>query len=287
MSQLRLFLAFLLTLLLFAAASRFSIRPSEATYLQTRGAGYVFDHTSPGIVSGDPLIEAFVVVPNDSAAFDLKLYYRPSGQLEFDSLPLLRSPAALDRYQIDLPQLSRGQVYEYFLTLRPHADNVLLRLPKMQASTMKVFFEGRPGLVAWAIHVVLMAIAALYAFTALFNAFSLRKIEKHLKKLSRKVSLAALFMLIGTATAGAVVSHGRFGYYWGGWPLGDDLGQTWLALLIVYWIGLTVIFRGTIFGFDPEKEHIPVPAAVTLTLAGVLFMIAVYVAGGHFVSIPL
>ena len=128
----------------------------------------------------------------------------------------------------------------------------------------------------------------MYAFLALFNAFGLRTSnEKNLKKLSRKVFITGILMLLGTVLIGSFVSHIRFGYYWGGWPFGDNRTQTYMELLIVYWLGLTVLFQGNNIRVQTGEEFCFGTGSHCLTLVGVLFMIVVYLAGGHFVDIPI
>lgn len=290
MSSVKTFLAFILTLLLFAVAPRMNKDTSGAGYFDNSAGGFIIDHTSIGKFSrsGDPEIEAWVASPDDSVKFTLLLNYRTGGSGALSQLGLTRKAETLDRYSTELPRLGRGEYYEYFIELSTADNGVALRLPESDESYVTLLFEGRPSLMIWAAHVGVMFIAAMYAFLALFNAFGLRNSnEKNLKKLSRKVFITGILMLLGTVLIGSFVSHIRFGYYWGGWPLDDNRAQTFMELLIVYWLGLTVLFRGTIFGFKPEKNFVSVPGAISLTLVGVLFMIVVYLAGGHFVDIPI
>lgn len=289
MSSVRTFLAFILTLLLFAVAPQLNKDASDAGYFNDRAGGFIIDHTSLGRYSrsGDPQLEVWVVPPNDSVQFTLTLHYRSGGLGDYSRLPLLRNPETLDRYSTELPRLGRGESYQYYVQLSTLDGTVSLRLPKQENSDVTLLFEGNPSLIIWGAHVGVMFFAAWFAFLALFNAFGLRSKEKNLKKLSRKVFITGLLMLLGTALIGSFVSHIRFGYYWGGWPFGDNREQTYMELLILFWLGLTVLFRGTIFGFKPEKNFVSVPGAIALTLVGVLFMILVYLAGGHFVEIPI
>lgn len=289
MSSVKTFLAFLLTLLLFAVAPKLNKDTSNAGYYDNSAGGFVIDHTSPGkySASGDPTLEVWVAPPNDSVSFTVNFYYRKAGVSEFAVLPMARTPGALDRYFAEVPRLGQGEYYEYNFELVTGDGSLSLRLPQADNSQIALLFEGNPSVVIWCAHVGVMFIAAMYAFLALFNASGLHAYEKNLKKLSRKVFITGVLMLLGTVLLGSIISEIRFGYYWGGWPFGDNRAQTYMELLILYWLGLTVLFRGTIFGFKPEKNYVSIPGAIILTLVGVLFMIAVYLAGGHFVAIPL
>ncbi len=262
---------------------------SDAGYFDNAAGGFIIDHTSAGKYSrsGDPEIEAWVAGPDDSVKFTLLLNYRSGGSGAYSQLALTRNAETLDRYSTTLPRLGRGEFYEYYIELLTDDNRMALRLPASDNLQITLLFEGSPSLMVWGAHVGVMFIAAMYAFLALFNSFGLHSYEKNLKKLSRKVFITGVLMLLGTVLIGTFVSYIRFGYYWGGWPFGDNRSQTYIELLILYWLGLTVLFRGTIFGFKPEKNFVSVPGAIVLTLVGVLFMVVVYLAGGHFVDIPI
>ncbi|MGB5108122.1 MAG: hypothetical protein WBP29_06675 [Candidatus Zixiibacteriota bacterium] len=289
MSSVRTFFAFILALLLFAIAPRINKDSINAGYYDNSAGGFVIDHTSSGKYSrsADPILEVWVAPPADSVPFNLMLNFRREGLGNFTSTVMSKNPETLDRYFVQLPRLGRGEYYEYYFELVTSDDSLKLRLPQDENSRITLLFEGRPSLMIWGAHVGVMFLAAMYAFQALFSVFGLRAYERNLKRLSRKVFVTGLLMLLGTALIGFFVSQIRFGYYWGGWPFGDNRTQTYLELLILYWLGLTIVFRGTIFGFKPEKNFVSVPTAIVLTLVGVLFMIIVYLAGGHFVDIPL
>ena len=289
MSSVRTFFAFILALLLFAIAPRINKDSINAGYYENAAGGFVVDHTSIGKYSrsADPILEVWVAPPSDSVTFALTVEFRRQSEGDFTSAAMNKNPETLDRYFVQLPRLGRGEYYEYFFELTAGDGSQVLRLPQDENARIMLLFEGRPSLVVWAAHVGVMFIAAMFAFQALFSVFGLRAYEKNLKRLSRKVFITGVLMLLGTALIGSLVSHTRFGYYWGGWPFGDNRTQTYMELLILYWLGLTMLFRGTIFGFKPEKNFVSVPGAIVLTLVGVLFMIVVYLAGGHFVDIPL
>lgn len=288
MSSVKTFLAFLLTLLLVAIAPRLHEDTAEVSYFIDKASGFVIDHNSIGRFSGrdDPIVEAWVLVPTDTIPISLSLFYRPRDTETFASVPMQLKPTTLDRYFAKVPRLGRMESYEYHIELQSADSSVSLRLPKEPEREIVMLFEGRPPLILWAAHVFFMFLAAMYGFLGLFHAFGL-KADQGLKRLSRRVFTATMLLLLGTIFAGSLISHSRFGYYWGGWPFGANLSQTYLELLILYWMALTVLLRGTIFSFKPEKNLIKVPTAIVLTLIGVLFMIGVYLAGGHFVEIPL
>jgi len=288
-NQLRAFFAFLLTLALFAFAPEFETSTSSDNFYDARGHGLLIDHTAPSLYRGtsDPRIELWVAADYDTSKIVPVLYYKQPILVQFDSTLLQPEEGTIDRYAATIPKLAQGEHYNYYFEIYSTAGDTLVRLPEDRSVTIGLTFEGKPDLLVWALHVALMFLAAMYAISALFNAFVSRGSEKHLKKLSRKVFAVGILMAVGSFFAGSLVSLSRFGYLWGGWPFGDNSSQTLMEILILYWLGLTVLFRGTIFRYRPEKNLVSPQVALLLTLLGVLFMIGVYLAGGHFVEIPL
>ncbi len=249
----------------------------------------MIDHTALSLYRGasDPELELWIAANYDTSQFVPVLYYKQPVLVHFDSTILKLRKGSVDKFAATLPHLAQGESYQYYFEIYSVTGDTLVRLPEDKSKLITLVFEGKPDLVIWSLHVILMFLAAIYAFSALFNAFVSRGSEKHLKKLSRKVFITGLLMAIGSFCAGSLVSLSRFGYLWGGWPFGDNQSQTLMEVLILYWLGLTVLFRGTIFRFRPEKNLVSPNVALVLTLLGVLFMIGVYLAGGHFVGIPL
>jgi hypothetical protein len=289
LTLIRLFLAFVLTLLLFWISSRFDDQHLDKQYFDAAADRFLIDHTSVGrhSTASDPQISVWIATPADTSAFALLLFYRQTGAPVFFSQAMTRMTGSYDLYSATLPRLVKGESYEYHIKLQTDETNTIARLPREEAKEIRLLFEGKPSLVVWAAYIGLMYLAAMYAFSALFDALRLRSAHLRLKGLSRKVLAATFLFVIGGLVVGSVVSASRFGYFWGGWPLGGNGSQTLIEMLIVSWIALTMLFKGTIFRFRPEKNIVSAGMASVLTLIGVLFMIVVYLAGNHFVGIPL
>ncbi len=289
MNQLRAFSAFLLTLALFALAPKFGSSTKSDNYYDAKGPGLSIDHMAPNLYrgTGNPKIELWMVAGYDSSEFVPILYYKQPLLVQFDTTMLRAEAGRVDQYSAVLPRLPQGDSYYYYFQVLSTDGDTLVRLPADQSEHITLMFEGEPDLLVWSLHIALMFLGAMYAFSALFNAFASGSSDRHLKKLSRKVLVSGLLMAVGSLFAGSLVSLSRFGYLWGGWPFGGNESQTLMEVLILYWLGLTVLFRGTIFRFRPEKNLVSPRVALILTLLGVLFMIGVYLAGDHFVEIPL
>ncbi len=289
MKQVKVFLAFLFTLLLFWITPRFTQQSQERDYFDASAERFLIDHDAVRrySVDDDPQVTAWVTTPADTASYSLRLLYRYEQDTNYIVSVMKRVAGSYDLHSTTIPHLFKGQAYYYHLELTTSDGRPIMRIPAEPGREIRLYFEGAPGLLLWGLHVALMYLAAIYGFLSFFDAITLHRGERKLGKLSHKVFMAAFFLLFGGLVAGALVSRSRFGYFWGGWPIGANQAHSMIEILIIYWLALPVLFKGTLFRFKPEKNIVSAGGAVVLTLIGVLFMIAVYLTQDLFVGIPL
>ncbi len=289
MRLVKIFLSFLLTLLLFWITPRFSQQTQQRDYFDSEAEHFLVDHDAiyRHSADDDPEVTAWVTTPADTSSYRLELFYRNETDTGYLVKPMGQVAGSYDLHATTIPRLLKGQSYYYHLELTTSEGRLITRIPEEPGREIRLYFEGAPGLVLWAVQVVLMYLASMYGFLSFFDAVTLHRGERKLGKLSHKVFMVALFLLCGGLITGALVSRSRFGYLWGGWPIGANQAQTMIEILIIYWLALPVLFKGTLFRFIPEKNIVSATGAVILTLIGVLFMIAVYLTQDLFVGIPL
>jgi hypothetical protein len=285
----KVFLSFLFTLLLFWITPRFSQQTQQRDYFDSEAERFLIDHDAiyRHSIDDDPEVTAWVTTPADTTSYQLTLLYRNESDTNHLVKPMGLVAGSYDLHSAIVPHLLKGQSYYYHLELTTNEGRQITRIPEEPGREIRLYFEGSPGLFLWAVHVALMYLAAMYGFLSFFDAVTLHRGERKLGKLSHKVFMVALFLLFGGLVAGALVSRSRFGYFWGGWPIGVNQAHSMIEVLILYWLALPVLFKGTLFRFKPEKNIVSASGAVVLTLFGVLFMIAVYLTQDLFVGIPL
>ncbi len=289
MKLVKVFLSFLLTLLLFWITPRFTQQSQERDYFDASAERFLVDHDAVHrqSVDKDPEITAWVTTPADTSAYELNLLYRLASDSNYIAKKMDRVAGSYDLHSSTIPRLPKGQVYYYHLELTTTNGRLIARIPEGKGLDIRLYFEGTPTLALWSVQVGLMYLAAIFGFLSLFDTMTLHRGERRLGRLSRRVLTVAVLLLGGGLIAGTLVSESRFGYLWGGWPVGSNHSQTMVEILIIYWLALPVLFKGTLFHFRPEKNIVSAGGAVILTLIGVLFMIAVYLTGDLFVGIPL
>jgi hypothetical protein len=285
----KVFLSFLFTLLLFWITPRFSQQTQQRDYFDSEAERFSVDHDAiyRHSIDNDPEVTAWVTTPADASSYQLKLLYRNESDTAHLVKPMEQVAGSYDLHAATLPHLFKGQSYYYHLELTTNEGRLITSIPEERDREIRLYFEGAPGLLLWAVQVTLMYLAAMYGFLSFFDAITLHRGERKLGKLTHKVFMVAVFLLFGGLIAGALVSRSRFGYFWGGWPIGANQAHSMVEILIIYWLTLPVLFKGTLFRFKPEKNIVSAGGAVVLTLIGVLFMIAVYLTQDLFVGIPL
>jgi hypothetical protein len=285
----KVFLSFLLTLLLFWYTPRFTQQTQQRDYFESAAEQFQIDHDAINrhSIDDDPEVTASVITPADTSSYLLRLLYRNETDTSHLVKPMGQVAGSYDLHSATIPHLLKGQSYYYHLELTTNEGRPITRIPEEPGREIRLYFEGAPGLFLWAVHVGLMYLAAMYGFLSFFDAVTLHRGERKLGKLSHKVLMVAFFLLFGGLVAGALVSRSRFGYFWGGWPIGANQAHSMIEILIIYWLALPVLFKGTLFRFKPEKNIVSAGGAVVLTLTGVLFMIVVYLTQDLFVGIPL
>jgi hypothetical protein len=277
----RVLLAILLTLALFWASPRLGHINSENNFLEATVRDFLVDHVALTQFSGEgePHLSVRVTTPADTSTFHLLLHYQRGDTGSFQQQQIPHVTGTLDLFSVNLPSLPRGSEYHYYVVLQDSTGQTLARLPEKEDSSITMHFMGTVPVWLIVVHVTLLFLAALFAILALIDTAWPREEDVKLKKLSQKVLTSTVFMILGGLISSAAISKIRYDVLWAGWPFGHDLAQTFWAIVLVYWIFLTLVFKGTIFGLRSKKNLIPTGGAVLLTLLGVILMVATYLMG--------
>jgi len=273
---------FLLTLLVFWASRQLPRPAAGSENYKASTNAFLLDHRPPlhATSETDPELSVWLSTPVDRSQFDLTALYREDRhQGDFRAVGLIGKIGSPDRFQCTLPRHPKGAELYYHLELRDESKALLARLPQESDREIALRFEGEPSLELYVANIGLLFLTMLFGFLALFDTFALRSDNLRLRNLSRKVVIATLFLIAGGIVTGALVMQSRYDYLWRGWPLGENLQQTLLLPLLIYWVFLIVVFKGTIFRFQPEKNIVSANGATLLTLLGVFFMLLTYLVG--------
>lgn len=281
MRLIRVLIAFLLTLILFWVSPPFAPDNSDNRFLEAVTRDFLVDHTVLSRFSGEgsPRLTARVTTPLDTSSFKLLVYCCQHDSTGAVGKIMPRMPGTYDLHALELPALDKGEVYRYHLELHDSTGALLARLPEKPGQEIELRFLGRAAVWLQIAHLTFLFLAAIFAFLALFDTALPRGEDVRLRKLSQKVLAAGFFLLAGGMIFQAALTLSQRGRIWDGWPLGQDLTQFLWALTAIYWIFLTFVFKGTIFGARSQNNLVPAGGAVLLTLLGVLLVVTAYLVG--------
>lgn len=281
MRLIRVLLAILLTLALFWASPRLGQVNPETNFLESTIRDFLVDHVAVTQFNGDgePQLSVRVTTPADTNAFHLVIRYQSGDTGSFQQQRIPPVTGTLDLFSVHLPALPRGSDYHYYILLQDSTGQTMTRLPEKEDSRITMRFLGTVPVWLIVVHITLLFLAALFAFLALIDTAWPREEDVKLRKLSQKILTSTAFLVLGGLISSAAISETKSGVLWAGWPFGHDLSQTFWTIVLIYWIFLTLVFKGTIFGLRSKKNLMPTGGAVLLTLLGVILMVATYLMG--------
>ncbi|HEX9916860.1 MAG TPA: hypothetical protein VGB16_03905, partial [candidate division Zixibacteria bacterium] len=97
-----------------------------------------------------------------------------------------------------------------------------------------------------------------------------------LNRLAWATLFNAALTFIGGIIIGAWVTHYTFGGYWEGVPIGWDITDNKTLIILLYWLIMLFLMKGTIFKKDGKLDLLkPKPLAI-FTLIGVILTIFLY-----------
>jgi hypothetical protein len=252
-------------------------------FLESVTAEFLVDHVAVTAheEADDPWLQIRVTTPVDTSDFRLVVYLRTSDSTGYRHKLMPRLPGTLDLHAVSLPAQEPGSQYRYHLTLQNDRGEELARLPQEQDKDIRLRFYGQVPVWLTSIHVASLFLAAMFACLALIDTARPRPEDLKLRKLSQKVLTVTCLLLIAGFVTSAAMSQARRGLWWGGWPCGDDLTQTSWSIVILYWIFLTLVFKGTILRSRPQDNLVPTGGAVALTLLGVVMVVIAFIVGAN------
>ena len=263
-------------------------RPIEIT---AKTGAFTMQHTASSVHAGketSPLFTVRVSGPNAPGTFKVFLMYRPEMESKKNiAVRFIRQEAplgegALDDYEVWLTPYSPGKKLDYYFRAELPDSTVLATFPENAESdgeTLPFRFEGIPS--AWVVILQqgFMVAALFTASLVMFSAFGLTANTPAIKLFGKQVLWTTVFMILGAGLFHIVLArvvHDGLG--WGGWPIGEfNFGDTLTEIVIVYWIALNLLLRGSTFGSGESGNIISVGTARMLGIAGYVLVVVIFV----------
>jgi hypothetical protein len=273
--------AFLLTLGLFWLSPPQQQSRIESEFLDATLAEYLFDHQSLVRAPADepaPL-SVRVTTPRDTSEFSVLVSHCLDSSATRQEYEMPRASGSLDLHMVMLPAQAKGQSCFYHLELRSAGGELLARLPEEAGREVRLAFVGQVPVWLRVVRIGSLFLGTMFAWLSLFNALALRRPQVRLPRLAHRVVVTTILLPIGGIIAGAAVKYAALGYFWDGWPLGDNVEQTTWLVACLYWIGLTLIMWRNIFALRTGKRKVVADVVTLSVVAGFVLVLFAYFTG--------
>lgn len=263
-------------------------RPRE---IVARSGGFTMLHTASFVHAGkdtSPLFTVRVSGPKAPGDFKVFLMYRPEMESRKNiGVRFIRQEAplgedALDDYEVWISPYDPGKILDYYFRVELPDSTVLATLPENAESGEEFLpfrFEGIPP--AWLVILQhgFMIVALFTASLVLFSAFGLTAGSPAVKLYGKQVLWTTVFLLLGAGLFEimlARVVHDGMG--WGGWPVGEfSIVDTIAEIVILYWIVLTILLKGSAFAGRESANLVSARTARGLGIAGFIVAVIIFV----------
>ena len=232
----------------------------------------VHDHIGPG----GQTIKTDVISNLELKEEGTNLFYRKKGE---DFISLLMTPSGKENeYTAVIPFQPKGTTVEYYIQASS-VTGMPVTLPQGAIETGKSYALTFKGHVPVGLSVVQFGCVLIGLFLILVAGYwallFLKRGEK-LKALSKAVLGGAVFLFLGGIPLHIVVKYQTLGSAWEGIPVGTDRTDSLTLLLLLFWVGVLGLFKGTLFRGGEEKNVVSNRTFAALVLAGAILTVIVF-----------
>ena len=210
----------------------------------------------------------------------IKLLYTLKGE-KLNTLPMTPTERE-NEYTAVIPHQPRGTTVEYSI----HARSVTgtpVTLPKNALDTGESYLLTFKGYVSPVLTVIQLSCVLIGLFLILVAGYWVHLFLKNGEKLNA-IAKAALggttFLFFGGIPLHIIVKYQALGIAWSGIPVGTDKTDSLTLLLILFWVGVLILFKGTLFQGGGGRNYVSDKTFATLVLVGAILTIVVFLVPG-------
>jgi hypothetical protein len=223
-----------------------------------------------------PMIRATIISSFDLDEGGTMVMYRKRGK-DFASIPMM--PTVLENeYVASLPQQPRGTQVEYYIQVRS-ITGATITLPQKAIQTGASYlltFQGRVPPVLSAVHFGCVLIGLFLILVAGYWAILYLKSGNKLPGLAKATLAGTIFLFIGGIPLHIIVKYQTLGSVWEGIPIGTDRTDTLTLFLILVWVVVLTLFKGTLIQGEEEKNIVSNRTFATLVLIGAIATVIIF-----------
>ncbi|UCE17810.1 MAG: hypothetical protein JSV84_13165 [Gemmatimonadota bacterium] len=232
----------------------------------------VREHAGPG----GQEIRARIISSLDLKEGGVKLFYKEKGG-DFLSLPMTSMDQA-DEYSAVIPSHSTGTRICYYIQVSS-VTGTPLTLPKNAITSGKTYaftFKGQVSPFLYVLHFCSVLIGLLLILLAGYWAYLFLKRGEKLEALTKVTLAGAILLLLGGIPLHMAVKYQSLGKIWEGLPIGTDRTDSLTLLLVLFWMGVLFLFKGTFFQKEKEKNFVSDKTFALIVLIGALLTVIVF-----------
>jgi len=251
----RIIIAFILTLVLLSISRKISERKSEFKTVDFLGKRIEHTTVTEKIGGGDIDLTAKIVTSESTPNYQIDLLYKIS-EGGYSSLPMISKPENPQTYSAKIPSQPKGKRGYYYIKVRDNSGNEITLPEEVETENppFMIKFKGKVSPLILVLHVFSMFAAMFFSWMAFFYAWEVMKGRKFLNQLGLSSLMALIFVFLGGFPLGFSVAYQTFGQAWGGIPYGWDITDNKTLIILIFWLVLVWLLKGTIFKKDENKN---------------------------------
>ena len=280
MRPLKYILAFILTLLLLIVARKLSSREPELIEVTYNDKKLAHTTVTEKVGPGKVRIEATLTTSESLDKYSLNLYYKIGKEgVKYSSLKMRSVEGAPDKFITHLPSQSKGKRAYYYLSLSDNKGKTILTLPQqidLLNDPLLIKFKGEVVPIILISHALAMFASVFFIALILFSALEILRGKDSLVKFSFYTLSATILSFLGGVPLGILVTNQALGEYWGGFPIFTDVTDSKTSILILYWVILLFLMKGSAFKKDKTLNLLKDKTLAFWGILGFLLTIMIY-----------
>ena len=232
----------------------------------------VGEHPGPG----GQEIRARIISSLELKEGGVKLFYKKKGG-DFLSLPMTPKGQE-DEYSAAIPAHPIGTRIFYYIQVSS-VTGTPLTLPKNAIASGRTYaftFKGQVSPVLYVLHFSCVLIGLLLILLAGYWAFLFIKRGEKLDALAKATLAGSIFLFLGGIPLHMAVKYQSLGKIWEGLPIGANRTDSLTLLLVLFWAGVLLLFKGTLFQKEKEKNIVSDKTFAFIVLAGAILTVIVF-----------
>jgi hypothetical protein len=274
--KLRILIAFILTLVLLSIARKLAERKPELKTVEFLGTRIEHTTVTEKVGGGDVDLTAKVVTSESTPNYQIDLLYK-IGEGGYSSSPMISKPENPQTYSAKISSQPKGERVYYYIKVRDNSGNEITLPEKVEtkSSPFMIKFKGKASPLILVLHIFSMFAGMFFSWMAFFYAWEVMKGRKFLNQLGLSSLMALIFIFLGGFPLSFSVAYQTFGQAWGGIPFGWDITDNKTLIILIFWLVIVWLLKGTIFKKD-ENRNLASPKKVAgLTI--IFFILTVFV----------